>query len=98
MIDISEGIDSLTNFKRRTTTFVKHLRKTGRPMVLTINGKGGLVVQDAKSYQELLQKVGRLDAIEKIKRSMESYERDEGRPARKALEEIRRKHRIPRIA
>ena len=98
MIDISRGIDSLTNFKRRTTRFVKHLRKTGRPMLLTINGKAGLVVQDAKFYQELLQLVDRLDAIEKVQRSMESFERGEGLPARKALEEIRRKHKIPRIA
>jgi hypothetical protein len=98
MIDISEGIDSLTNFKRRTTSFVKQLRKTGRPMVLTINGKAGLVVQDVKSYQEILELVDRLDAIEKVKRSMESFERGEGKPARKALEELRRKHKIPRIA
>ena len=41
MIDISQGIDSLTNFKRRTTTFVKHLRKTGRPMLLTIKKASG---------------------------------------------------------
>jgi PHD/YefM family antitoxin component YafN of YafNO toxin-antitoxin module len=98
MIHQSKGIDSLANFKRRTPSFIKRLQKTGRPMVLTINGKAGLVVQDAKSYQELLELVDQLDAIEKIKRSMESFERGEGIPARKALEELRRKHKIPRIA
>ena len=97
MIDISQGMDSLTNFKRRTTSFVKQLRKTGKPILLTINGKAGLVVQDAKSYQELLQLVDRPDAIEKVKRSMESFERGEGMPARKASEELRRKHKIPRV-
>jgi hypothetical protein len=98
MIDISEGIDSLTNFKRRTTSIVKKLRKTGRPMVLTINGKAGLVIQDAKSYQELLRLVERFDVIDKVKQSMESFERGEGLPAREALEGLRRKHKIPRTA
>jgi prevent-host-death family protein len=96
MIDLSNGIDSLTNFKRNTTDFLKRLRKTGQPVVLTVNGKAELVVQDAASYQKLLELVDRLEAIEGIKRSMASFERGEGRPAWEALEELRQKHHIPR--
>jgi prevent-host-death family protein len=96
MIDLSNGIDSLTNFKRNTTDFLKRLRKTGQPVVLTVNGKAELVVQDAASYQKLLEVVDRLEAIEGIKRSMASFERGEGRPVWEALEELRQKHHIPR--
>ena len=50
-IDISKDIHSLTDFKRRTTELVGQLKTTGRPLVLTVNGKAELVVQDAASYQ-----------------------------------------------
>jgi PHD/YefM family antitoxin component YafN of YafNO toxin-antitoxin module len=30
---------------------MKHLKKTKRPLVLTINGKAEAVVQDAQAYQ-----------------------------------------------
>jgi hypothetical protein len=39
------------------------MRNTGHPIVLTINGKAELVVQDAASYQELLNKLEELKAL-----------------------------------
>jgi PHD/YefM family antitoxin component YafN of YafNO toxin-antitoxin module len=98
MMDNSKGSDSLANFKRRTPSFIKQLRKTGQPLVLTINGKARLVVQDARSYQKLLQLVDRLEAIDQIKQSMEAFDRGKGKPARQALEDLGRKHKIPRLA
>jgi hypothetical protein len=53
-MNLSRDIHSLTDFKHKTPVFVQQLRKTGEPMVLTINGKAALVVQDAQSYQRLL--------------------------------------------
>ena len=47
MIDLSRDIHSLTDFKRKTSEFMKQLKETGSPVVLTINGKAELVVQDA---------------------------------------------------
>jgi len=35
MIDLTEGIDSLTNFKRNTLAFLDRLRESGQPLVLT---------------------------------------------------------------
>jgi len=61
MFNISEDICSITEFKRRTGDVVAHLRDTGRAMVLTTNGKAEVVVQDAGSYQKLLE---RLEAYE----------------------------------
>jgi PHD/YefM family antitoxin component YafN of YafNO toxin-antitoxin module len=53
-MNLSRDIHSLTDFKHKTPVFVQQLRKTGEPMVLTINGKAALVVQDAQSYQKLM--------------------------------------------
>jgi PHD/YefM family antitoxin component YafN of YafNO toxin-antitoxin module len=54
MVDIVEDIQSLTAFRRASAEVVRRLKKTRRAIVLTINGKAALVLQDATSYQRLL--------------------------------------------
>ena len=50
-----EDIASLTDFHRNSTAHCKRLKKSGRPELLTVNGKAVLVVQDAAAYQRLLE-------------------------------------------
>lgn len=73
-IDISKDIHSLSDFKRKTGTFVSQMRKSGHPLILTINGKAELVVQDATAYQELLDEIDELKAIEGIKSGLADVE------------------------
>ncbi len=53
-MQIDRDIHSLTDFKKNTPEFLRQLKETGDPVILTINGKAELVVQDAASYQKLL--------------------------------------------
>ena len=55
--NIAEDICSMTEFKRRTSNVVTRLRNTGRAVILTTNGKADIVVQDAASYQRLLDRI-----------------------------------------
>ena len=55
-MNLSQDIQSLTDFKRNTPEFLRRLKETGHPVVLTINGKAELVVQDAASYQKLFDR------------------------------------------
>lgn len=71
------NVNPLTAFKRRTPEFVKRLKKTGLPEVLTIEGRGELVVQDAAAYQKLLDIVDRAEAVLGIRRGLEDMK--EGR-------------------
>ena len=57
-----EDIRSLTEFARNTKTHLKRLKQTGRPELLTVNGKAEVVVQSAAAYQRLL------DDLESFKR------------------------------
>ena len=57
MFNISEDICSMTEFKRRTANVITRLRDTGRAVILTTNGRADIVVQDAASYQRLLDRV-----------------------------------------
>ncbi len=79
-MDLSQDIHSLTEFKRNTTEFLARLKETGQPMVLTINGKAEIVVQDARSYQRLLDLAERLETIQAVKEGLASMEHGEGRP------------------
>lgn len=64
-------VHPLTDFKRHTTLFRARLRSTGRPEVLTVDGRADLVVQDAASYQKLLDELDRLQAIDGIRRGLQ---------------------------
>jgi prevent-host-death family protein len=75
---LTRDIQSLSTFKRDTAKIVRQLKKTGQPVVLTVNGKAELVVQDAESYQKLLETQDRMEAIEGIKRGFESMKRKRG--------------------
>jgi prevent-host-death family protein len=56
-----ENIRSLTDFRRHSKDFVKELQESKRPMVLTVNGEAAVVVQDAKSFQAIQDKVTQLE-------------------------------------
>ena len=97
MINLKD-IYSLSDFQRRTREHIRRLKKTRRPEVLTVNGKAELIVQDAVSYQELLDALEQAEAAAGIRRGLDSIDRGEGRAAADVLADIRRRHKIPRTA
>jgi prevent-host-death family protein len=96
MFDIKKDIQAMTTFRRNPGKFMKHLKKTKQPLVLTINGKAEAVVQDAEAYQRLLDIAAQVDASEGILQGLDDVKRGRVRPAREALEAFRQKHAIPR--
>jgi prevent-host-death family protein len=79
-MNLIQDIHPLTDFKRKTSEFLRQLKETGNPVVLTINGKAELVVQDAASYQRLFELAERLETVQAVKESLASVDRGEGRP------------------
>ena len=77
-MDFHRDIHPLTDFKRNTAEFINQLRETGEPVVLTVNGKAELVVQDAKSYQRLHDLAERLETIQAVREGLASADRGEG--------------------
>jgi prevent-host-death family protein len=96
MLDIKKDIQAMTTFRRNPAKFLKHLKKTKRPLVLTVNGKAEAVVQDAEAYQRLLDIAAHADAFEGIRQGLTDVKKSRVRPAREALEAFRRSHAIPR--
>lgn len=97
MIQIDD-IYSLTEFQRNVKAHLRSMKKTGRPRVLTVNGKAEIIVQDAKAYQKLLDLLDQAEAVEGIRRGLASMKRGAGRSSEEVFEVIRKKHKIPRSA
>jgi PHD/YefM family antitoxin component YafN of YafNO toxin-antitoxin module len=56
-----KDIYPLTDFLRNTKTHVARLKRTKSPMVLTVNGSAAIAVQDAGTYQRLLDRLEELE-------------------------------------
>jgi PHD/YefM family antitoxin component YafN of YafNO toxin-antitoxin module len=94
MIDITKDIQSLTTFRRRSGDFMRHLKKSKRPVVLTVKGKAEAIVQDAAAYQRLLDIVARADAHEGIRQGLEQSKQGHGREAEEFFAEFEASHGI----
>jgi prevent-host-death family protein len=96
MLDIGKDIRSLSDFKRNSREFLEQMRETGNPVVLTINGKAEVVVQDAASYQKLLEYLDQMESLEGIKRGLADVEAGRVTPLEKFEKNFRKRHAIPR--
>jgi len=94
MLDITKDIQSLTTFRRRSGDFMKQLKRTKRPVVLTVNGKAQAVVQDAGAYQRLLDIAARADAREGIRQGLTESRQGLGRDAGEFFAEFEASHGI----
>jgi len=85
MIDVTQDIHSLTTFKRNSSGLMKQMKKTGRPLVLTIKGKAEAVLLDASAYQAVADQ---LDGLASIRRGLDQARKGMGRPAEDLLNEL----------
>lgn len=64
---LPSDIDTLDNFKRQTKREIQKLKRSGRPKVLTVNGKPTVVVQDAAAYESQMHQLDYLDCVEAVR-------------------------------
>jgi len=89
---ISEDIRPITDLKKHTREVLDQVRRTGRPVILTVNGRADAVLLDAKTYERYLkasnlaQLLGPAEAAVKAGRT---------RPMRAFLREFKNAHKIP---
>jgi len=89
MIDLKD-IHSLSDFQRNARAHVEHLKKTGRPEVLTVHGKAELVVQDAEAYQKLLDLAANAAAIVGVQRGLQGMYAETGEDAEEVFASLER--------
>ena len=94
MLNLS-NIHPLSEFQRGVKMFLDRLKETKSPIVLTVNGKAAAVVQDAESYQKLIDRLELLESVAKIRQSIKEFEQGEGMPLNQAFAEFKEKYGIP---
>jgi prevent-host-death family protein len=95
MLDITKDIQSLTSFRRNSAVVIRQIKRSKRPVVLTVKGRAEAVVQDAASYQRLIDIAARADAREGIRQGLEDARSGRGRPASQFFAEFEARHGIP---
>ncbi len=96
MIDITQDIQPLTTFRNNSVKSIKQLKKTGRPIILTVNGKPEAVVQSAAAYQRLLDIAALADEREGLRQGLEDLATGRTYPAEQVFSEMRKKHGLQR--
>jgi PHD/YefM family antitoxin component YafN of YafNO toxin-antitoxin module len=86
-IDIRDTC-SLTDFHRNSAAHVEHLKATRRPELLTINGAGALIVQDAEAYQTMVERLEMLESVEQIKQVVRELDIGKGIPMEEVLKKL----------
>lgn len=82
-----EDIRPLSEFQRNAKSHIKRLSKTGRPEVLTLNGRASVVIQDAAAYARMVEE---LEAA-RLAAAIQATERGEGLPVKEAFAVLRKR-------
>jgi prevent-host-death family protein len=91
IMKLTDDIRSVTELKRNTRQILSQARQTGRPVVLTVNGRADAVLLDAKTFEKHLSasNLARLVAP-----AEEDLRAGRTRPIRTFLRDFKRAHKI----
>jgi prevent-host-death family protein len=92
---LSRDIQSLSVFKRDSSKYLKQIKKTGEPLVLTVNGKAAAVVLDPDSYEGYLREKDWQDTMISLRRAREDVKAGRVQDAEDFFREFEERHGIP---
>ena len=90
----TRNIHPLTDFLRNHKSHVARLKETKTPEILTVNGKAEVIVQDAESYQEMVNRLRHMETLLAIQEGLASAERGELKDATQVYEEMKARYGI----
>jgi len=95
VLDITKDVQSLMTISRCSSDSLTQIKKSKRPVVLTVNGKAAAVVPSAEAYQRLLDIAARADAYEGIRQGMEDVKKRKTRPVKEFFEDFESRNAGP---
>jgi PHD/YefM family antitoxin component YafN of YafNO toxin-antitoxin module len=84
--------ETLSHFAQHADEVAARVKKSGQPVVLTVDGEEELVVQDVRSYRLLLQRADEAEVHAVLERSITADDAGQVVPAFEALTELARRH------
>jgi prevent-host-death family protein len=89
-ISLTEDIWPITELKRQMPKALAQIHRTGRPLILTVNGKPDAVLLDVKLYEENLE----LNNLVKLINEVEKNSTGKTRPFREFMKEFKHVRKI----
>ncbi len=83
-------IHSLTDFTRNAKSYIQHIKETGNPMAITINGDAEVVIQDAVLFQKMCDALSHAKFISAMRESEQDLSAGRVQELDIAMAEIRR--------
>jgi prevent-host-death family protein len=80
-----DSIHPVSDFSRKPAEYIRRLKETKKPEILTVNGRAEVVVQDAKAYEEMVEL---LETIKRVNTAAAAFDKGEGRKAQEAFAEL----------
>ncbi len=87
-------VQTMSDFKRNTPKMMAKMKKSGRPLVLTVKGKAEAVVQDAASYEKMRDLAERAEMMQFLAESQADADAGRTQPAIEALDRLAKKHKL----
>jgi PHD/YefM family antitoxin component YafN of YafNO toxin-antitoxin module len=82
-------IHSLTDFTRNARAYIQQIRDSKSPMALTVNGDAQVVIQDAESFQEMVDELKHSRFIAAMRESEAAVRNGQVQDLEQAFSEVR---------
>jgi prevent-host-death family protein len=94
-MNIIRDIQNLSTFKQNASRIVKEIQETKEPVILTVNGKAAVVVQDAESYQQMMDRREYFETVAVIRERLKDMD-DPSKwiPAEEVFDNLSKKYGI----
>ena len=83
------------NIGKSTADLLKHLQTTGEPLTFRINGGEMVVLQNAESYQKLLDELDFAQSQQAVRRALEDVKHGRTKTLQEFAAEMREKYGFP---
>jgi PHD/YefM family antitoxin component YafN of YafNO toxin-antitoxin module len=82
-------IHSVTDFTRNAKAYIQRITESKQPMALTVNGDAQVVVQDAATFQKMVDELEHCRFMQAMRESIEEEKNGELMDMEEAFAEIR---------
>jgi prevent-host-death family protein len=91
-LSLTEDIKTVSEVKKNLRAVLEQIRNSGRPVVVTVNGKPDAVLIDVKTYERKLKS---LNLVSLLAEGEKDIRQERTRPASAFLKELKRAKKIP---
>ena len=88
-MNITKDISPLTEFKRDSARMIARIKESGRPQILTVNGKPSVVVMDASAWQDMQDQLDYAETVAGIRKGLTQALAGPGTEAGRFFDELK---------